>query len=93
MPRVMERLLYSLTRRTYVFYTYGRGNEDRGYELDLPVSIDNIKSKINEIISDKNIASKKGEDGKVFVTKTYSLTNTFKLYKNLFTNLHEEEHT
>ena len=69
------------------------GNEDRGYELDLPVSIDNIKSKINEIISDKNIASKKGEDGKVFVTKTYSLTNTFKLYKNLFTNLHEEEHT
>ena len=69
------------------------GNEDRGYELDLPVSIDNIKSKINEIISDKNIASKKGEDGKVFVTEKYSLTNTFKLYKNLFTNLHEEEHT
>ena len=69
------------------------GNEDRGYELDLPVSKDNIKSKINEIISDKNIASKKGEDGKVFVTETYSLTNTFKLYKNLFTNLLEEEHT
>ena len=69
------------------------GNEDRGYELDLPVSKDNIKSKIKEIISDKNTASKKGEDGKVFVTKTYSLTNTFKLYKNLFTNLHEEEHT
>ena len=69
------------------------GNEDRGYELDLPVSKDNIKSKIKEIISDKNTASKKGEDGKVFVTKRYSLTNTFKLYKNLFTNLHEEEHT
>ena len=69
------------------------GNEDRGYELDLPVSKDNIKSKINEIISDKNTASKKGEDGKVFVTETYSLTNTFKLYKNLFTNLLEEEHT
>ena len=69
------------------------GNEDRGYELDLPVSKDNIKSKIKEIISDKNTASKKGEDGKVFVTETYSLTNTFKLYKNLFTNLLEEEHT
>ena len=69
------------------------GNEDRGYELDLPVSKDNIKSKIKEIISDKNTASKKGEDGKVFVTETYSLTNTFKLYKNLFTNLHEEGHT
>ena len=69
------------------------GNEDRGYELDLPVSKDNIKSKIKEIISDKNTASKKGEDGKDFVTETYSLTNTFKLYKNLFTNLHEEEHT
>ena len=69
------------------------GNEDRGYELDLPVSKDNIKSKINEIISDKNTASKKGEDGKVFVTETYSLTNTFKLYKNLFSNLLEEEHT
>ena len=68
------------------------GNEDRGYELDLPVSKDNIKSKINEIVSDKNTASKKGEDGKVFVTETYSLTNTFKLYKNLFTNLLEEEH-
>ena len=69
------------------------GNEDRGYELDLPVSKDNIKSKIKEIISDKNTASKKGEDGKDFVTETYSLTNTFKLYKNLFTNLLEEEHT
>ena len=68
------------------------GNEDRGYELDLPVSKDNIKSKIKEIISDKNTASKKGEDGKVFVTEKYSLTNTFKLYKNLFTNLLEEEH-
>ena len=69
------------------------GNEDRGYELDLPVSKDNIKSKIKEIISDKNTASKKGDDGKVFVTEKYSLTNTFKLYKNLFTNLLEEEHT
>ena len=69
------------------------GNEDRGYELDLPVSKDNIKSKINEIMREKNTASKKGEDGKVFVTEKYSLTNTFKLYKNLFTNLHEEEHT
>ncbi len=69
------------------------GNEDRGYELDLPVSKDNIKSKINEIISEKNTASKKGEDSKIFVTETYSLTTTFNLYKNLFTNLLEEEHT
>ncbi len=69
------------------------GNEDRGYELELPVSKDNIKSKINEIMSEKNTASKKGEDGKIFVTETYSLTNTFSLYKNLFTNLLEEEHS
>ena len=69
------------------------GNEDRGYELELPVSKDNIKSKINEIMSEKNTASKKGEDGKNFVTETYSLTNTFSLYKNLFTNLLEEEHS
>ena len=69
------------------------GNEDRGYELELPVSKDNIKSKINEIMNEKNTASKKGEDGKIFVTETYSLTNTFSLYKNLFTNLLEEEHS
>ena len=69
------------------------GNEDRGYELELPVSKDNIKSKINEIMSEKNTASKKGEDGKNFVTETYSLTNTFSLYKNLFTDLLEEEHS
>ena len=69
------------------------GNEDRGYELELPVSKDNIKSKINEIMREKNTASKKGEDGKIFVTETYSLTNTFSLYKNLFTNLLEEEHS
>ena len=69
------------------------GNEDRGYELELPVSKDNIKSKINEIMNEKNTASKKGEDGKIFVTETYSLINTFSLYKNLFTNLLEEEHS
>ena len=69
------------------------GNEDRGYELELPVSKDNIKSKINEIMREKNTASKKGEDGKIFVTETYSLTNTFSLYKNLFTDLLEEEHS
>ena len=69
------------------------GNEDRGYELELPVSKDNIKSKINEIMREKNTASKKGEDGKIFVTETYSLINTFSLYKNLFTNLLEEEHS
>ena len=69
------------------------GNEDRGYELELPVSKDNIKSKINEIMREKNTASKKGEVGKIFVTETYSLINTFSLYKNLFTNLLEEEHS
>ena len=67
------------------------GNEDRGYKLDLPVSKENIKSKINEIISQKNIATKKGEKGKLFVSEKYNLTNTFNLYKNLFTKLIEEE--
>ena len=66
------------------------GNEDRGYKLDLPVSKDNIKSKINEIISQRNTATKKGQEGKLFVSKKYNLTNTFNLYKNLFTKLLEE---
>ena len=68
------------------------GNEDRGYLLDLPVSINNIKSKITEIIGEKNIANKKGEKGKAFVTEKYNLTNSFNLYKNLFTKLLEKEH-
>ena len=68
------------------------GNEDRGYVLDLPVSKDNIKSKINEIISEKNIANTKGVEGKNFVSKKYNLTNTFILYKNLFTKLLREDH-
>ena len=67
------------------------GNEDRGYKLELPVSKENIKSKINEIISQKNTATKKGEKGKLFVSEKYNLTNTFNLYKNLFTKLIEEE--
>ena len=68
------------------------GNEDRGYILDLPVSKNNIKSKISEIIGEKNIANKKGERGKDFIYEKYNLTNSFNLYKNLFTRLLEEEH-
>ena len=68
------------------------GNEDRGYLLDLPVSINNIKSKITEIIGEKNIANKKGERGKDFINEKYNLTNSFNLYKNLFTRLLEEEY-
>ena len=68
------------------------GNEDRGYLLDLPVSINNIKSKISEIIGEKNIANKKGERGKDFINENYNLTNSFNLYKNLFTRLLEEEY-
>ena len=67
------------------------GNEDRGYFLNLPVSKDDIKSKIDEIINEKNIANKKSEEGKKFVSEKYNLTNTFILYKNLFTRLLEEE--
>ena len=68
------------------------GNEDRGYILDLPVSKSNIKSKISEIIGEKNIANKKGERGKDFINEKYNLTNSFNLYKNLFTRLLEEEY-
>ena len=68
------------------------GNEDRGYILDLPVSKNNIKSKISEIIGEKNIANKKSEKGKAFVNEKYNLTNSFNLYKNLFTRLLEEEY-
>ena len=66
-------------------------NGDRGYMLDLPVSKDEIKLKINKIISEKNIANIKGQKGKDFVSKRYNLSNTFNDYKNLFTNLFEEE--
>ncbi|MDA9732496.1 glycosyltransferase family 4 protein [Acidimicrobiaceae bacterium] len=68
------------------------GNEDRGYILDLPVSKNNIKSKISQIIGEKDIANKKGERGKDFINEKYNLTNSFKLYKNLFTRLLEEEY-
>ena len=68
------------------------GNEDRGYILDLPVSKNNIKSKIIEITGEKNIANKKGERGKDFINENYNLTNSFNLYKNLFTRLLEEEY-
>ena len=68
------------------------GNEDRGYILELPVSKNNIKSKISEIIGEKNIANKKGERGKDFINEKYNLTNSFNLYKNLFTRLLEEEY-
>ena len=66
-------------------------NEERGYILDLPVSKVNIKSKITEIISEKNIATIKGQKGKDFVIEKYNITNTFKLYKNLLAKLLEEE--
>ena len=68
------------------------GNEDRGYILDLPVSKNNIKSKISQIIGEKDIANKKGERGKDFINEKYNLTNSFNLYKNLFTRLIEEEY-
>ena len=68
------------------------GNEDRGYILDLPVSKNNIKSKISEIICEKDIANKKGERGKDFINEKYNVTNSFNLYKNLFTRLLEEEY-
>ena len=68
------------------------GNEDRGYILDLPVSKNNIKSKIREIIGEKNIANKKGKRGKDFINEKYNLTNSFNLYKNLFTRLLEEQY-
>ena len=68
------------------------GNEDRGYILDLPVSKNNITSKISEIIGEKNIANKKAEKGKDFINEKYNLTNSFNLYKNLFTRLLEEEY-
>ena len=68
------------------------GNEDRGYILDLPVSKNNIKSKISEIIGEKDVANKKGERGKDFINEKYNLTNSFNLYKNLFTRLLEEEY-
>ena len=61
------------------------GNEDRGYILDLPVSKDNIKLKIAEIISDKNLANIKSQKGKDFIFKKYNSTNTFNQYKDLFT--------
>ena len=68
------------------------GNEDRGYVLDLPVSKDNIKSKINEIVNEKNVATIKGQEGRDFISEKYNLANTFNLYKNLFIKLLEEEH-
>ncbi len=67
------------------------GNEDRGYFLDLPVSQNNIKSKISKIISEKDKAIIKGQRGKEFVFQKYNFKNTFNLYKILFTNLIEEE--
>ncbi len=68
------------------------GNEDRGYILDLPVSKNNIKSKISEIIGEKDIANKKGGRGKDFINEKYNLTNSFNLYKNLFTRVLEDEY-
>jgi len=65
------------------------GNEDRGYVLDLPVSQENIESKITKIINEKDIAIIKGQKGKDLVFEKYNFKNTFNLYKKLFTNLLE----
>jgi len=67
------------------------GNEERGYILDLPVSKDNIKLKIAEIISDKNLAYIKSQKGKDFIFKKYNSTNTFSQYKDLFTKQLQKE--
>ena len=67
-------------------------NEDRGYMLDLPVSQDNIKSKIAKIINEKDIAVTKGQKGKDIIFEKYNFKNTFNLYKKLFTNLVEVKH-
>ena len=67
-------------------------NEDRGYTLDLPVSEDNIESKIAKIINEKDIAVTKGQKGKDFVFEKYNFKNTFNLYKKLLTNLVEVKH-
>ena len=64
-------------------------NEDRGYMLDLPVSQDNIKSKIAKIINEKDIAVTKGQKAKDLVSEKYNFKNTFNLYQELFTNLVE----
>ena len=66
-------------------------NEDIGYVLDLPVTKESIKSKIVEIISQKDIANIKGQKGRDFVFEKYDFTNTLKLYKNLFEKLLKDE--
>ena len=55
--------------------------------LDLPVTKESIKSKIVEIISQKDIANIKGQKGRDFVFEKYDFKNTLKLYKNLFEKL------
>ena len=67
------------------------GDEDRGYILDLPVSHDNIKSKIAEIINEKDKAAIKGQKGKDFVFENYNSSKTFNLYHNIFSNLIKEQ--
>ena len=59
--------------------------------LDLPVTKESIKSKIVEIISQKDIANIKGQKGRDFVFEKYDLKNTLKLYKNLFEKLIKDE--
>ena len=66
-------------------------NEDRGYMLDLPVSKENIKSRVAGIISEKNLAAIKGQKGKDFVIKNYNITNTFDRYKDILAKLPEVE--
>ena len=66
-------------------------NEEIGYMLDLPVTKESIKSKIVEIISQKDIANIKGQKGRDFVFEKYDFKNTLKLYKNLFEKLLKDE--
>ena len=66
-------------------------NEEVGYMLDLPVTKESIKSKIVEIISQKDIANIKGQKGRDFVFEKYDFKYTLKLYKNLFEKLLKDE--
>ena len=45
------------------------GNEDRGYILDLPVSKNNIKSKISQIIGEKILQIIKVKGAKILLLK------------------------
>ena len=56
----------------------------------LAPQLDNIEKQLYD--TNKSIANKKGERGKDLINEKYNLTNSFNLYKNLFTRLLEEEY-